>query len=264
MPKSAVSPKRISANFVALLTIVALLLTWHDASAQTTEPSTRTGALEQVQAEKVKLLAPQEPEKFERLTARAEAMLTRGGDHWYPYFENSYSGGGFRSAPVIPGSSARTRHWTCVAASRRPVTSWLNRSSSIRGFSTAAERLALHGGWRKPPRCPLWARRHTGRQPREAIVFKQPYVSGLLNLKPTRKLLVVSGGIEYTQWKLQRGEGALPVDRRYFRRRGTGRHWREGQLPAYSGRVRLRLADVGRSIRAAAGTTASRCTTMAT
>ena len=88
-------PNRLSANVVALFTIVALFLASHDARAQTPSPTTRTDALEQEQAEKVKSLAPQEPEKYERLTGRIEAALTRGGNHWYPYFENAYSGGGF-------------------------------------------------------------------------------------------------------------------------------------------------------------------------
>src|SRR5262245_51068335 len=94
---SDVALTRSSTNVVAvcLLAIAALVPASHDALAQATDAATRTGALEQAQAEKVKTLTPQEPEKFERLTARAEAMLTRGGNHWYPFFENSYSGGGF-------------------------------------------------------------------------------------------------------------------------------------------------------------------------
>jgi hypothetical protein len=40
--------------------------------------------------------------------------------------------------------------------------------------------------------------------------FEQPHVSGLLTLRPTRRLLVVNGGIEYSQWKLQPGKGDFP------------------------------------------------------
>ena len=210
MPKSAVSSKRISANFVALLTIVALFLPWHDASAQTTEPSTRTGALEQVQAERVGLLAPQEPEKFERAMARAEAMLTRGGNHWYPYFENSYSGGGF---PFGAGYSWFVGSYKTldVRGSITPSGYKLAESEFLnpRIFNRRGT-LSLHGGWREATEVPFYGLGDTRADNRVSYGFKQPYVSGLLTMKPTRKLLVVSGGIEYTQWKLQRAEGSFP------------------------------------------------------
>src|SRR6187200_971727 len=204
MRKSAVGPKRISANFVALLTIVALLLPSHDASAQTAEPSTRTGALEQAQAERVKLLAPQEPEKFERAMARAEAMLTRGGNHWYTYFENSYSGGGF---PFGAGYSRFLGSYKKldVRGSITPSGYKLAESEFLnpRIFNRRGT-LALHGGWREATEVPFYGLGDTRADNRVSYGFKQPYVSGLLTMKPTRKLLVVSGGIEYTQWKLQR------------------------------------------------------------
>ena len=203
-------PKRLSANVVALLTIVALFLASHDARAQTTEPSTRTGALEQAQAEKVNLLAPQEPEKFERLTARAEAMLTRGGNHWYPYFENSYSGGGF---PFGAGYSWFVGSYKTldVRGSITPSGYKLAESEFLnpRIFNRRG-RLALHGGWHEATEVPFYGLGDTRAENRVSYGFKQPYVSGLLTLKPTRKLLVVSGGIEYTQWKLQPGEGPFP------------------------------------------------------
>ena len=67
---AAVGPNRLPTNVgaVYLLAIAALVFASHDALAQAPDPSTRTGALEQAQAEKVKALTPQEPKKFERLT----------------------------------------------------------------------------------------------------------------------------------------------------------------------------------------------------
>ena len=50
--------------------------------------------------------------------------------------------------------------------------------------------------------------------------FKQPYVSGLLTLKPTRKLLVRQRRHRIHPVEAAAGRGILPVDRRYFRRRG--------------------------------------------
>src|SRR5262245_32840271 len=78
-----------------MLALLAMFAARHDARAQTQEPSTRTEALEQAQSDKVPKLTPQEPNKGERISARLQAILTRGGNHWYPFFESSYPGGGF-------------------------------------------------------------------------------------------------------------------------------------------------------------------------
>jgi len=209
---SAVGPNRLSTNVgaVYLLAIAALVSASHDALAQAPDPSTRTGALEQAQAEKVKALTPQEPKKFERLTGRAEAMLTRGGNHWYPYFENSYTGGGF---PFGAGYS-----WFLNGYSTMDV----RGSITPKGYTLAEAEflnprifnrrgtLSMIGGWREATEVPFYGLGDSRPENRVNYGFEQPHVSGLLTLKPTRRLLVVSGGIEYTQWNLQPGEGSFP------------------------------------------------------
>ena len=209
---TAVGSNRLSTNVVAvsLLAIAALVLASHDARAQTPDPSTRTGALEQAQAEKVKTLTPQEPEKFERLTARAEAMLTRGGNHWYPFFENSYSGGGFPFGAgyswfVGPYQTLDVRGSITPSGYTRAEAEFLNpRIFNRRGT------LAVIGGWREATEVPFYGLGDSQPENRVSYGFTQPHMSGLLTLKPTRRFLVVSGGIEYTQWTLQPGEGAFP------------------------------------------------------
>ena len=177
---------------------------------QDPDPSTRTGALEQAQAEKVKSLTPQEPEKFERLTARAEAMLTRGGNHWYPFFENSYSGGGFPFGAgyswfVGPYRTLDVRGSITPSGYTRAEAEFLNpRIFNRRGT------LSVIGGWGEATEVPFYGLGDSQPESRVSYGFKRPHVSGLLTLKPTRRLLVVSGGIEYTQWKLQPGQGGFP------------------------------------------------------
>lgn len=203
-------PKRLSANVVALFTIVALCLASHDARAQATSPATRTDALTQEQAEKVKSLAPQEPEKFERLTGRVEAALTRGGNHWYPYFENSYSGGGFPFGAgyswfVGPYKTVDVRGSITPSGYKLAETEFLNpRIFNRRG------KLSVTGGWREATQVPFYGLGDSQAESRVNYGFKQPYASGLLTLKPTRRFLVLRGGVEYTQWKLQQGEGSFP------------------------------------------------------
>jgi hypothetical protein len=209
---SAGGRKRPSINGVVrcLLAIAALVVASHDALAQTADASTRTGTLELAQAEKVKSLTPQEPEKFERLTAQAEAMLTRGGNHWYPFFENSYSGGGF---PFGAGyswflngySTMDVRGSITPSGYKRVEAEFLNpRIFNRRGS------LTVIGGWREATEVPFYGLGDSQPENRVSYGFKQPHVSGLLRLKPTRRFLVVSGGIEYTQWKLQPGQGGFP------------------------------------------------------
>src|SRR5262245_40732938 len=80
---------------VGLVAVATLLTVCRDALAQSPAPATRIETLEATQADKAKSLTPQEPRRAERLMGRVNAALTRGGPHWYPFFQNSYSGGGF-------------------------------------------------------------------------------------------------------------------------------------------------------------------------
>src|SRR5262245_18339385 len=212
MSNPAVRSSRHSCDFLAvcLFAIVTFIIARHDVLAQSADPATRIEAFEQAQAEKVKSLTPQEPEKFERLTARAEAILTRGGNHWYPFFENSYSGGGF---PFGAGYS-----WFLNAYNTLDVRGSITPS----GYKCAEAEflnprifhrrgtLSVIGGWREATEVPFSGLGASEPESRVSYGFKQPHVSGLLTLKPTRPLLVVSGGIEYIQWKLQPGRGGFP------------------------------------------------------
>jgi hypothetical protein len=250
---AVVRSDRLSAHFLAvcLFAIVAPLGARRDVLAQTADPATRTEALEQVQSEKVKSLTPQEPEKFERLTARAEAMLTRGGNHWYPFFENSYSGGGF---PFGAGYS-----WFLNAYSTMDVRGSLTPSGYKRAEAEFLNprifnrrgTLSVIGGWREATEVPFYGLGDSQPENRVNYGFKQPHVSGLLTLKPTRRFLVVSGGVEYTQWKLQPGEGAFPSVGNLFTPEdlaginakvnylhtqvGVGLDWRQAELYARRG-----------------------------
>src|SRR5881628_2772802 len=63
--------------------------------AQAPEATTREQAIEQAQAEKVKVLHPYVPGTFEGLLTRAEDILVNGVPRWHPFFESAYYGGGF-------------------------------------------------------------------------------------------------------------------------------------------------------------------------
>ena len=79
-----------------LFTVVALVAAAATSvAAQEPEPATREAAIEQEQAEKVKVLRPYVPGKFEGLMNRAEEILVNGVPRWHPYFESADYGGGF-------------------------------------------------------------------------------------------------------------------------------------------------------------------------
>jgi hypothetical protein len=67
------------------------------ARAQETTPpvETRTGTIEQAQAEKAKHLHPFVPGKAEEVLDRVGTILIGGTSHVHPFFDSAYSGGGF-------------------------------------------------------------------------------------------------------------------------------------------------------------------------
>src|SRR6266481_9692938 len=78
-----------------LFTVMALVAgAATSVAAQEPEATTREAAIEQTQAEKVKILHPYVPGKIEALLNRAEDILVNGVPRWHPYFNNAYAGGG--------------------------------------------------------------------------------------------------------------------------------------------------------------------------
>src|ERR1044071_7736130 len=80
---------------VGLFAIFITLTLAPAALAQTPEPDSRQAAIEQAESEKAKRLHPYVPSRAEKLTTDAENALVTKTTRWHPYFENSYSGGGF-------------------------------------------------------------------------------------------------------------------------------------------------------------------------
>lgn len=182
----------------------------HAAMAQSSEPATRADAIEESQSEKVKTLTPQMPNRFEVLTGKANQILTRGGPHWYPFFESSYSGGGF---PFGAGYSWFVSAYnTLDVRGSLTISGYKRIESEFLAPRLFARRgtLSVLGGWREATAVPFYGLNATSSENRLSYGFKQPFGSALLTLRPTRRLLVVHGGVEYSQWKLQPGEGNFP------------------------------------------------------
>jgi hypothetical protein len=188
-----------------------------NAAAQPPEPTTREAAIAEAQAEKVKTLHPYEITGAERLMAKAEAILAGGGMKWHPFFESAYRGGGFAFGAgyahyVSPYNFIDVRgSYTLAGYKRAEVEFDAPRLFHRRG------NLSLLGGWREATQVGFF-----GLGPDSSIdnqtnySFRQPYASALLSVKPARKLLLLQGGAEWTQWQQRAGEGTTPsVETRY-------------------------------------------------
>jgi hypothetical protein len=185
--------------------------------AQAPEPTTREAAIEQAQAEKVKTLHPYVVTTGERLMARAEAILQGGAVKWHPFFENAYAGGGFAFGVgyadyVSPYSFVDVRGSYTASGYKRAEAEFVTPRLFHRRGS-----LSILGGWREATEVAFYGLgTNTTNVRRLNYDFERPYASALLTVRPTRRNLMVRGGIEFTQWKEQPGHGLFPpVDTAY-------------------------------------------------
>jgi len=193
-----------------LLTITLLSLATAGSAAAQQEPATRQAAIEQEQAEKVKTLQPYTPNKGERLANRIEEVLTRGVPKWHPFFDKAYSGGGFtlglgythfvssynyvdvRGSYTIKGYKLAEAEFTAPRLFRRRGT------------------LTLLGGWREATQVRFYGLGgDTSLDDRTDYSFKQPYGSASLEVRPTRRLLMLRGGLELSEWSQHPTKGTF-------------------------------------------------------
>jgi hypothetical protein len=193
-----------------LFTIVVLTAVFA-VPARAQEPQTREGTVEQAQAEKAKDLRPYVPGKFELLMNRADEILVNRAPRWHPYFESAYYGGGFTLGAgymhhVSPYSTIDVRGSYTILGYKR----FEAELTSPRLFHRRGS-LSVLGGWREATQAGFYGvGMNTSLANRTNFDFKQPYGSGTLEFWPTRRLLMLRGGLELTQWKQRSGQGDFP------------------------------------------------------
>jgi hypothetical protein len=178
------------------------------AVAQEPEATTREAAIEQAQAEKVKTLHPYVPGKAEKLMNKAEDILVNGVPRWHPYFESADYGGGFTLGAgyahhVSPYNMLDVRgSYTILGYKRVEAEFTAPRLFHRRGA------LSVVGGWREATQAAFYGLgMGTSTNDRTDFDFQQPYGSGTLTLWPTRRLLMLRGGVELSQWSQRPSEG---------------------------------------------------------
>lgn len=193
-----------------LLTVVVLAAgTATTAVAQEPETATREAAIEQAQAEKAKTLHPYVPGKAEALLTRVDNILVNGVPQWHPYFESADYGGGLPlglgyAHHVSPYNMIDVRgSYTILGYKRVEAEFTAPRLFHRRGS------LSVVGGWREATQGAFYGLgMNTSKADRADYDFRQPYGSGTLTFWPTRRLLMLQGGVELSQWSLRPPEGS--------------------------------------------------------
>jgi Omp85 superfamily domain len=181
------------------------------APPQPSTASTRQEAIEKEQAAKVPTLKPYEANGAERYFEKLDILLQGGGLAWHPFFESAYSGGGFtlgagRSFFVSPYNTLDFRGSYTVQNYKRIEAEF----RAPRMFNRRAELVAI-GGWREATKVGFYGiGPDTSTDDQTNYLFQQPYGSALFTIFPNRRLLMLRGGAEFSQWKQEPGEGTNP------------------------------------------------------
>lgn len=219
--------------------------------AQEAQAPTREAVIEQAQAEKVKTLHPYVRSRPEKILDRFEYVLANGGTSFHPFLDSPYSGGGFAFGAgymhhVTSYNTIDVRGSYTIAGYKRAEVEFV----APRMFNRRAD-LKLVGGWREATQVGFYGTgTDTSKDDRTNFDFQQPYASANLTILPTRRNLVLGGGLEWTRWSQRPGFGTFPSvetvytpatlpglgsTTTYLRSRGTvGFDWRTS--PGYSRR----------------------------
>jgi hypothetical protein len=169
------------------------------AQSQQQQPQTRAAEIEQEQA--AKELRPYQPGVAEKWLDYAESTLTTGSG-FHPFFENAYSGGGFTLGAgylkyISPYNTVDVRGSITFSGYKRIETEFIAPELFGRPL-----RLSVLGGWRDATEVGFYGIGTSTTSPdnRVSYSFEQPYASTLLTVRPGRRLLLLAGGFEVSQW----------------------------------------------------------------
>jgi hypothetical protein len=181
------------------------------ANAQEPAQESREAVVERAQAQKAQTLRPYTPGGLERVVTNVENTLINGVAKWHPFLENAYAGGGFALGAgyrqhTSPYSFVDTRGSVSLSGYKLVEAEFVSpRLFHRRGA------LSVRGGWREATQVGFYGLgTNSSLEDRTNFAFEQPYASARLTLWPTRRLLMVRGGVEGTRWRLKDPTGSLP------------------------------------------------------
>lgn len=178
---------------------------------QDQQTGSRAGLIEQEQARKAASLTPAKPTKVEAYVARVYDAFLGGQMRWHAFFQNAYAGGGFTVGAgymffVSPNNTLDIRGSITPSGYKRIEAEFIAPDL----FGRRATFSAI-GGWREATQVGFYGFGMTSTvDARANYSFQQPYGSATIEVRPTRKFLLVRGGVEITQWKQGPGSGSDP------------------------------------------------------
>ena len=179
--------------------------------------SSRQAAIEEEQAAKASTLHPYTSGKVEQVFRRIDTVLEGGTLRWHPFFDSAYNGGGF-TLGVGHATYVSAYNYVDLRGSYSMLDYKRAEAEFIapRLFNRRAQ-LSVIGGWREATQVGFFGTgTDTSIDDRTNYLFQQPYGSALFTVFPARKVLMLRGGVEFTQWAQKPGEGAFPsVEERY-------------------------------------------------
>ncbi len=183
------------------------------------QPSAQTREADIIVAQKAKAgeLKPYEVGRVEAWVDNLEDAMLSGRANWHPFFESAYAGGGFT---VGAGYIHHVSSYNTVDVRGSITPSGYKRIEAEflapRLFNRHGV-LSVIGGWREATRVGFYGfGTDTSVDDRANYSFTQPYAQAILNVRPTRGYLVLTGGFEVSQWNQDAGGGSAPsVDEVY-------------------------------------------------
>ncbi len=187
--------------------------TGDDPQSSSTPPqaTSRTALIEQQQDAKAQTLTPAAPGKAERYVNDLSEIMLSGQMHWHPFWQSAYSGGGFTIGAgymrfVSPYNTVDFRGSITPSGYKR-----LEAQLLAPGLFSQRGTLSVLGGWREATQVGFYGfGMSSSLDNRANYSFQQPYLSASLEVFPTRRLFLVRGGVELTQWKQNPGSGDAP------------------------------------------------------
>src|SRR5262249_37584493 len=199
------SMRRIAAGF--LLAIAA----WPAAVRAQDDVTSRTELIEKEQQAKSEALKPAAPGKAEAYVTRIADTLLSGNMHWHAFWTNAYSGGGFTVGAgytqFVSGYNTLDVRGSITPSGYKRLESEFIAPEIFGRRGT----LSVLGGWREATQVGFYGfGMGSSKDDRTNYSFTQPYLSALLTVFPTKRLLLLRGGLEVSQWRQGAGQGDFP------------------------------------------------------
>jgi hypothetical protein len=157
-------------------------------------------------------LKPYEVGPVEAWFNRAEDLALSGRLHWHPFFDSAYAGGGFTLGAgyirhVSSYNTLDVRGSITPSGYKRMEAEFI----APRLFNRRAS-LSVVGGWREATQVGFYGfgTAATSKDNRANYSFTQPYAQAVLAVRPTRRLFVLTGGLEVSTWDQDAGGGSAP------------------------------------------------------